>query len=58
VSPFTEYGKQRDALNATGSAIYFNMCWGAGLQIASQGRAYGNSWRIDEVRARHARNHC
>lgn len=48
VSPWEEYGAMRDGLNATGVPIFFSMCYGDGLGIASLGRQYGNGWRIDE----------
>jgi alpha-galactosidase len=42
---FQQYGKMRDALNATGRPIYFSLCgWEA--WYAPQGQSLGNSWRI------------
>ena len=38
----------RDGLNATGKAVLFNLCWGAGKTVASIGRSLGNEWRIAE----------
>jgi hypothetical protein len=38
----------RDGLNATGRHIYFNLCWGAGKEVASQGKTLGNAWRVGE----------
>lgn len=42
----TEYALMRDGLNATGRPIYFNLCWGAGKTVASEGKKLGNAWRI------------
>ena len=42
---FAEYGKMRDALNATGRHIYFSLC-GWNSWYAPQGKSLGNSWRI------------
>lgn len=43
-----EYALMRDGLNATGRPIYFNLCWGAGKTVASQGKKLGNAWRVGE----------
>jgi alpha-galactosidase len=42
---FAEYGKMRDALNATGRPIYFSLC-GWRSWYAPKGASLGNSWRI------------
>jgi alpha-galactosidase len=42
---FQEYGKMRDALNATGRPIYFSLC-GWNSWYAPVGSTLGNSWRI------------
>jgi len=42
---FTQYGKMRDALNATGRPIYFSLC-GWYDWYAPRGFSLGNSWRI------------
>ena len=42
---FAEYGKMRDALNATGRHIWFALC-GWNTWYAPQGQTLGNSWRI------------
>lgn len=42
---FAEYGKMRDALNATGRHIYFSLC-GWNSWYAPVGWSLGNSWRI------------
>jgi alpha-galactosidase len=42
---FAEYGKMRDALNATGRHIWFALC-GWNTWYAPQGKSLGNSWRI------------
>jgi len=42
---FAEYGKMRDALNATGRPIFFSLC-GWEDWYASRGYSLGNSWRI------------
>lgn len=42
---FAEYGKMRDALNATGRPIYFSLC-GWNDWYAPVGATLGNSWRI------------
>ena len=42
---FTEYGKMRDALNATGRPIFFSVC-GWNNWYAPVGASLGNSWRI------------
>eukprot|EP00931_Biecheleriopsis_adriatica_P056567 TRINITY_DN33520_c0_g1_i1.p1 TRINITY_DN33520_c0_g1~~TRINITY_DN33520_c0_g1_i1.p1 ORF type:complete len:403 (+),score=59.65 TRINITY_DN33520_c0_g1_i1:66-1274(+) len=42
---FSQYGKMRDSLNATGRAIFFSICgWHA--WYAPEGSKLGNSWRI------------
>jgi alpha-galactosidase len=42
---FAEYGKMRDALNATGRPILFSLC-GWNTWYAPEGMSLGNSWRI------------
>jgi len=42
---FTQYGKMRDALNATGRPIFFSLC-GWYSWYAPEGYSLGNSWRI------------
>jgi len=42
---FEEYGKMRDALNATGRPILFSLC-GWNPWYAPKGQSLGNSWRI------------
>jgi alpha-galactosidase len=42
---FAEYGKMRDALNATGRHIWFALC-GWNPWYAPVGQSLGNSWRI------------
>eukprot|EP01121_Diplochlamys_sp_Union-15-3_P001049 TRINITY_DN1090_c0_g1_i1.p1 TRINITY_DN1090_c0_g1~~TRINITY_DN1090_c0_g1_i1.p1 ORF type:complete len:520 (+),score=61.44 TRINITY_DN1090_c0_g1_i1:109-1668(+) len=42
---FEEYGRMRDALNATGRPIYFSLC-GWSSWYAPKGWDLGNSWRI------------
>mmetsp|Transcript_61297 Transcript_61297/g.133174 ORF Transcript_61297/g.133174 Transcript_61297/m.133174 type:complete len:393 (-) Transcript_61297:33-1211(-) len=42
---FAEYGKMRDALNATGRPIFFSLC-GWHDWYAPEGQSLGNSWRI------------
>jgi len=42
---FAEYGKMRDALNATGRPIFFSLC-GWNDWYAPRGYSLGNSWRI------------
>jgi len=42
---FAQYGKMRDALNATGRAIFFSLC-GWESWYAPEGAFLGNSWRI------------
>jgi len=44
---FAEYGAMRDALNATGRAIWFALC-GWETFYAPVGHSLGNSWRIGE----------
>ena len=44
---FAEYAAMRDALNATGRAIWFALC-GWEPMYAPVGRSLGNSWRIGE----------
>jgi len=44
-SAFTQYGKMRDALNATGRPIFFSLC-GWNPWYAPKGAELGNSWRI------------
>ena len=44
-SAFEEYGKMRDALNATGRKIFFSLCGWNGW-YAPKGYELGNSWRI------------
>ena len=52
MAAFQEYGKMRDALNATGVPVYFSLCgwnaWYAPPDPASSTRRMlpGNSWRI------------
>ena len=42
---FQQYGRMRDALNATGRPILFSLCgWSA--WYAPVGKSLGNSWRI------------
>ena len=47
-SAHDEYALMRDGLNATGRHIYFNLCWGAGKEVAAQGKTLGNAWRVGE----------
>ena len=48
-NPETPYPVMRDALNASGSHIFFSMCEpGQGPETAPFGRQWGNGWRIDE----------
>lgn len=42
---FAQYGKMRDALNATGRPIFFSLC-GWNNWYAPVGKTLGNSWRI------------
>eukprot|EP01120_Amphizonella_sp_Union-15-10_P009643 TRINITY_DN36_c0_g1_i1.p1 TRINITY_DN36_c0_g1~~TRINITY_DN36_c0_g1_i1.p1 ORF type:complete len:414 (-),score=103.15 TRINITY_DN36_c0_g1_i1:32-1273(-) len=42
---FEQYGKMRDALNATGRHIYFSLC-GWNTWYSPVGWSLGNSWRI------------
>jgi len=42
---FTQYGKMRDGLNATGRPIFFSLC-GWNEWYAPVGMGLGNSWRI------------
>jgi len=42
-----QYAIMRDALNATGRPVFFNLCW-ASPSSAMTGRAVGNEWRIGE----------
>ena len=42
---FAEYGRMRDALNATGRPILFSLC-GWSSWYAPTGKLLGNSWRI------------
>jgi alpha-galactosidase len=42
---FSDYGKWRDGLNATGRPVVFSLC-GWHTWYAPQGNALGNSWRI------------
>jgi len=42
---FQEYGRMRDALNATGRPIFFSLCGWADW-YAPPGASLGNSWRI------------
>ena len=44
-SAFAQYGKMRDALNATGRPILFSLC-GWNPWYAPVGASLGNSWRI------------
>ncbi|XP_065176638.1 uncharacterized protein LOC135806390 [Sycon ciliatum] len=44
-SGYAQYGKMRDALNATGRPIYFSLC-GWNEWYAPVGYSLGNSWRI------------
>jgi Alpha galactosidase A/Alpha galactosidase C-terminal beta sandwich domain len=44
----TEYAAIGAALNKTGRPVYYSMCYGAGVTIASVGRTLGNEWRIAE----------
>lgn len=45
---YYQYQLMRDGLNSTNKRIFFNLCWGAGLTVASMGRVLGNAWRIAE----------
>ena len=42
---FAQYGKMRDALNATGRPIYFDLC-GWSSWYAPVGKTLGNAWRV------------
>ena len=42
---FEQYGKMRDALNATGRRIYFDLC-GWSSWYAPVGTTLGNAWRV------------
>ena len=42
---FAQYGLMRDALNATGRAIYFDLC-GWSSWYAPVGKTLGNAWRV------------
>ena len=42
---FSDYGKWRDGLNATGRPVYFSLC-GWNTWYAPVGDSLGNSWRI------------
>jgi len=42
---FAEYGRMRDALNATGRPVLFSLC-GWSSWYAPMGKLLGNSWRI------------
>jgi len=44
---FEQYGKMRDALNATGRKILFSLC-GVHSWYALEGAKYGNMWRISQ----------
>lgn len=47
--PQIDYRVMRDALNATGTDIFFSLCEpGQGPTTAPTGRQVGNGWRIDE----------
>jgi len=45
---YYQYQLMRDGLNSTNKRIFFNMCWGDGVTVASMGRLLGNAWRIAE----------
>jgi len=42
---FAQYGAMRDALNATGRPIYFDLC-GWSSWYAPVGKTLGNAWRV------------
>ena len=44
---FKQYGKMRDALNATGRPVLFSLC-GWNTWYAPVGQSLGNSWRIGQ----------